>query len=63
MEAYGVIRVISLAVVWGIPAVLVLGLAVFIVLATLFTFGGMASRLHGITIGQKKTGLVAHAQA
>ncbi len=46
MEPYDVFRVISLVVVWGIPAILILGVLVFIILAPAFTFGGMASKLY-----------------
>ena len=46
MEPYDVFRVISLVVAWGIPAILILGVVVFIILAPALTFGGMASKLY-----------------
>ena len=46
MQPYDVFRVISLVVAWGIPAILILGVVVFIILAPAFTFGGMASKLY-----------------
>ncbi len=46
MEPYNIFRAISLVVAWGIPAILILGVLVFIILAPAFTFGGMASKLY-----------------
>jgi hypothetical protein len=46
MEAYDVFRVISLVLVWGIPALLVVAVVVFIVLAPALTFGGMVRKLY-----------------
>lgn len=46
MEVFNVFRGIALVVAWGIPALLVLGVLVFIILAPAFTFGGMATKLY-----------------
>ncbi len=66
METYGVLKVLSLVVVWGIPAILVLAVAVFITLASTFAFGGLVSKLYKTICGHKcsqETGLKAHATA
>ena len=54
MEPYDVFRVISLVVVWGIPAILILGVLVFIILAPAFTFGGIASKLYARVFARQK---------
>ena len=54
MEPYDVFRVISLVVVWGIPAILILGVVVFIILAPALTFGGMASKLYQRVFARRK---------
>ena len=45
MEPYDVLRVISLVVVWGIPALLVLAVVVFILAAPILTLAGAVLRL------------------
>ncbi len=45
MESFDVLRILSLVVVWAIPAILVLAVVVFILLAPALTFGGLAGRL------------------
>lgn len=66
METYGVLKVLSLVVVWGIPTAAVLGVVAFIILAPAFAFAGLARKL-GVTIGRhkysQKTGLKAPAPA
>lgn len=52
MEGYDVLRVLALIVVWGIPAVLVLGLVAFIILAPAFAFGGLATKLYEATFAR-----------
>jgi hypothetical protein len=55
MEPYEVFKTMSLVVVWGIPAILILGVIVFIVLAPAFAFGGMVSKLYErVFAGQKR---------
>ncbi len=57
MIPYDVLRVLSLVVVWAIPAILVLGVVAFVVLAPAFAFGGAARRLYD---NGKKTKLQRH---
>lgn len=54
MESFDVLRVLSLVVVWGIPAVLVLGVIAFIILAPALTFGGTARRLYESITGRMR---------
>ncbi len=60
MESYEVFRVISLVVAWGIPAILVLGVAAFIILAPALAFGGATRRLYEVVLGRitRKTQMV-----
>lgn len=49
MELYfGVFRVLSLVVVWAIPAILVVGVVAFLVSAPVLTLGGALLRLYDI---------------
>ncbi len=53
MAAYDVFRVIALVVVWGIPAILILGVMVFTVLAPALTLGGMTGKLYERIFGRE----------
>lgn len=59
MEALEVLRALSLVVGWGIPVLLVLAVAVFIILASTFAFGGITRKLYegvsGRNRGQKES--------
>lgn len=52
MQPYEVFRIISLVVAWGIPTILVLGVAAFIILAPALAFGGAARRLYEVVLGR-----------
>ncbi|MDP2917824.1 MAG: hypothetical protein Q8O16_07855 [Dehalococcoidia bacterium] len=54
METYGALRILSVILVWGIPAVLVLAVVGFIILAPAFAFGGLASRLYETTFARMR---------
>lgn len=43
---YDMLRVLALVVAWGIPAILVLGVVAFIIVAPALAFGGAARRLY-----------------
>lgn len=51
MEDLGVFRILSLVLVWGIPAVLVLAVVAFIILAPAFAFGGLARKVYENVVG------------
>ena len=46
MESYDVLRVFGLVVAWAIPAVLIVALLVFVILAPAFTSAGAVLRLY-----------------
>lgn len=48
MEWYDVFRVFSLVAVWAIPAILIVALGAFIILAPVFTSAGVVLRLHEV---------------
>ncbi len=49
---YDMLRVLALVVAWGIPAILVLGVVAFIIVAPALAFGGAARRLYGGVLGR-----------
>ena len=48
MEAYDIFRVLSLVIVWAIPAILLMAVAVFVIVAPTLTLGGVIARLYEV---------------
>jgi len=48
MESYDVLRALSLVIVWAIPAILIVAVAVFVIAAPALTLGGVVIRLYEI---------------
>lgn len=48
MESYDVLRALSLVIVWAIPAILIVGVVAFVIVAPALTLGGLILRLSDI---------------